>query len=365
MNFVISSPRPSRHRPNSRKLPYLSFLPLSIRFERMERGLGGEDECRKLSYNISMAAQKDFARHLSDFLSYLEITKNRSKNTVKNYHFYLRRFAALMNVRAIRAITPEAVKRYRLLLNRTSDRFGRPLSRVTQNYHLIALRSFLKFLAKEDLAPIAPEKIELAKLPERQVAFLDAEELDRLFTAPESIDQAPMLKRRDRAILETLFSTGLRVSELATLQRDALRSKKGELSIRGKGGRVRVVFLSQKAHACIGAYIESRSDHSPFLFIRHDRAAKSDIAEQTEPLTARSIERMIKRYGSIAGIAKRTTPHTLRHSFATDLLLNGADLRAVQALLGHASITTTQVYTHVTDKHLREVHSAFHGKQRR
>lgn len=309
-------------------------------------------------------AKNDFSKHLTDFLTYLEITKNRSKNTVTNYDFYLRRFAGLMNIRSIANITHETIKQYRLRLNRMTDRRNEPLAKVTQNYHLIALRSFLKYLAKEDVAPIAPEKIELAKLPERHVSFLDGEELDRLFSAPESVKQAPLLQQRDRAILETLFSTGLRVSELVALKRENIRSKKGELSVRGKGGKVRVVFLSFRARACTDAYLASRKDGSDFVFVRHDRAAKHALDDTGQPLTARSVERMIERYGHIAGIAKRVTPHTLRHSFATDLLSNGADLRSVQALLGHASITTTQVYTHVTDKHLRDIHGAFHGKRR-
>jgi site-specific recombinase XerD len=313
-------------------------------------------------------------KHLKlEFLQYLEIEKNRALNTVQNYDFYLDRFLQFIKTDNPHAITLRVVKDYRLWLNRyTSAVTGEALSKRTQNYHMIAVRSFLKYLAKIDVQTLAPEKIELAKEPQREVSFLEIEEVHRLLSAPlrtskGTIDTAPsIIQLRDKAILEMLFSTGLRVSELSKLTRDMVNLKRDEFSIRGKGGKLRVVFLTDDAKRWLKTYLEKRTDTSPFLFVGHDRAAGSDSRQDnTVALTPRSIQRLIQRYSKNAGITKPVTPHTMRHSFATDLLFNGADIRSVQALLGHSSITTTQVYTHVTDKGLKDVHKKFHGKNRR
>lgn len=229
---------------------------------------------------------------------------------------------------------------------------------------MIAVRAFLKYLAKEDIPALAPETVELMKMPDRQVEFLDSSDVEALLEQPALTKNPELIKKRDTALLETLFSTGLRVSELVSLRRTQVNMKKDELSVRGKGGKVRVVFLSERARHAIQQYVEQRRDNTPFLFLRHDRAQSKDITEDGKPLTPRSVERMIARYAQLAGITKHVTPHTMRHSYATDLLRNGADVRSVQALLGHASITTTQVYTHITDQQLREVHKAFHARRR-
>lgn len=304
-------------------------------------------------------------RAITEFLTYLELAKNRSRLTIKNYRFYLTRFAETMKVNRPERIDRQTIKQYRLLLNRWEDKHGKPLSKATQNYHMIALRAFLKYLAKEDHQVLAPEAVELMKMPDRQIDFLEADDLDALLAQPHKTDNTSIIRLRDSAILETLFSTGLRVSELVNLRSNQVNTKKEELSVRGKGGKIRVVFLSSAARQAIQSYRERRKDNAPQLFIRHDRARKQTIDEDGKPLTARSVERMIHRYAQLAGITKHITPHTMRHTYATDLLRNGADLRSVQALLGHASIATTQVYTHVTDQQLREVHQAFHARRRK
>lgn len=312
------------------------------------------------------------------FLSYLEVERGRSANTIDNYRFYLTRFfdwASQTQKRRI-PIKPQdinlpLIRQYRIYLNRISTIDGEPLKKNTQNYHLIALRSFLKFLAKSDVKSLASEKIELAKMPERMVNFLDEDEISRLLEAPvKDIRENPKLGDiRDKAILETLFSTGLRVSELCCLKRNdiSLKKKKGaiEFTVRGKGKKVRVVFLSERATFWLKEYLDRRSDVSPWMFVRMDKAAGSLIKRDEHPMTPRSMQRMVAKYAIIAGIAKQITPHTLRHSFATDLLSNDADIRTVQAMLGHSSITTTQVYTHITDKHLREAHNRCHNRKKR
>lgn len=315
---------------------------------------------------------------LTDFLDYLEIEKGRAIKTRENYAFYLKRFIAFAKDPAPGAVTDDLVRQYRLWLNRQKDEHGQSLGRATQNYHLIALRMFLKYLARRDIKSLAPDKIELARQTPRQVSFLDGPELERLLEAPtnlplrirgkEGVTSTPDIVRlRDKAILETLFSTGLRVSELAGLRRDQLNLKKDELTVRGKGSKVRLVFLSEQARYWLGKYFSARKDVSPFAFVAHDRAAAATSRQQSadsRPLTTRSVERVLAYYAKVAGITKNVTPHTLRHSFATDLLANGADIRSVQSLLGHSSITTTQIYTHVTDTQLREVYRAFHGRKR-
>ena len=286
-----------------------------------------------------------------EYLEYLEIERGRSLKTVENYDRYLKRFFGFAKISSASEIDDEILRKYRLDLNRGG------LKKRTQNYYLIALRNFLKYLAWRGIGSLSPERILLAKAPERDLDLISVEELDRLFKSPEG-DGIKSL--RDRTMLELLFSTGLRVSELASLDRDSVDLKKDEFSVRGKGEKVRVVFLSPSAKEAIKKYLDKREDVSEALFINYKPHAKEALR-----LTPRSIERIIKFYAIKAGISKKVTPHVLRHMFATDLLTNGADLRSVQALLGHSSITTTQIYTHVTDKALRDIHKAFHGKRRK
>ncbi|MDP2736718.1 MAG: tyrosine-type recombinase/integrase [bacterium] len=304
---------------------------------------------------------------LTQFLEYLEIEKNRSQLTVRNYDFYLKRFLEFAKVENPAEIDLEKVRQFRLYLNRLTVK-GKALKKSTQNYHIIAIRSFLKFMAKRDIKTLAPEKLELAKIGERTVDFLDGSDLERILAMPEK-DRAPqIIKLRDKAILEMLFSTGLRVSELANLKVDSVNLKRDEFTVRGKGDKPRVVFISNQARHAVKQYLQARRDGEPWMFVGHDRAAKvrsKADSKLTHPLTPRSIQRLVEKYSAAAGLTKHVTPHTLRHSYATDLLMNGADIRSVQAMLGHASITTTQIYTHITNQQLREVHKAFHGRQRK
>ncbi|MCL5666213.1 MAG: tyrosine-type recombinase/integrase [Patescibacteria group bacterium] len=321
-------------------------------------------------------------KYVTDFLEYCEIGKNQSLRTIKNYDHYLRRFAVFAKnsgVKEPKNINLDLIKKYRLYLNRLVDENGKTLKLITQSYHLIALRAFLKYLTKQDVETLAPEKIELPKNPARQVEFLEAGELNRLFEATRK-EPNEQLRLRDYAILQTLFSTGLRVSELASLRRDNLNIERGEFTVRGKGSKLRLVFLSGEAAESIKKYLTKRKDNSKALFVSHSAVGNTiekQIASQgygknnndnrnnnlAAGLTARSIERVIKKYCRLAGIVKKVTPHTLRHSFATDLLRNGADIRSVQSMLGHASITTTQIYTHITDQGLRDIHKKFHNKK--
>lgn len=300
---------------------------------------------------------------IKDYLEYLEIEKNRSQKTIENYWHYLERFFNWAEINQPQEISAEMIRQYRLYLNRLKDKDEKNLKKITQNYHLIALRGFLKYLSKRGIESLSAEQIELAKQEERQVDFLEGDDLERLLKAPEGSNLDGL---RDKAILETLFSTGLRVSELCFLNRDEIDLDKGEFSVKGKGGKIRVVFLSEMAKKALKDYLEKRIDVDPALFIRIPRGRKPLFHKFSNlRLTPRSIQRIIKKYAVKAGIVgKRVTPHVLRHSFSTDLLRGGADLRSVQALLGHASITTTQIYTHVTDKHLREIHQAFHRKKK-
>ncbi|MEY4722527.1 MAG: putative Tyrosine recombinase xerD, partial [Candidatus Parcubacteria bacterium] len=293
---------------------------------------------------------------LGDYLVYLEVERNRSERTVKNYDFYLRRFFLWFDGKKPEDITLDDVRAYRVWLNRHRDARDKAMKKNTQNYHLIALRSFLKYLAKRDVKTMAPEKIELAKMPERSVAFLEVNELERIMAAPlhgkEATPETPLVKLRDKAILELLFSTGLRVSELATLRKDMINLQREEFTVRGKGDKPRVVFMSGQARHWVSAYLQRRRDMSPYVFVSHDRAGKG--RDYDGGLTPRSVQRIVEGYAREAGITKRITPHTVRHTFATDLLRNGADIRSVQTMLGHSSITTTQIYTHITDERLRE-----------
>lgn len=292
-------------------------------------------------------------------MEYLEIEKNRSPKTIENYNHYLTRFINFTKAGDPGDITEEAIRKYRLQLNRITDERGKPLKKITQNYHIIALRSFLKYLAKRDIRVVPAEKIELGKQEEREVVFLEPSELERFLRAPQGMSLSNL---RDRAILETLFSTGLRVSELCSLNQYDIDLKRGEFSVRGKGSKLRLVFLSEQAKTAIASYLDKRQDADEALFIRVPRNERFEKYAGLR-LTPRSVQRIIKKYAVAAGIiGKKISPHSLRHSFATDLLRNGADIRSVQALLGHSSVTTTQIYTHVTDKQLREVHKRFHKK---
>ena len=306
-------------------------------------------------------------KYCQQFLEYLEIERNRSKLTLRNYDHYLIRFAnfcAGQDVTDPKKIDLELIRQYRLYLNRIIEG-NKPLKIITQNYHLIALRSFLKYLARRDVTTLAAEKIELPKTPSRQVEFLQPEDVDRLIKACEN-EKNPISRARDIAIMEFLFSSGLRISELVSLRKENLNLKKGEFTVRGKGDKLRIVFLSERAIKALEAYHKLRKDNSRALFIRHDD--KDSVEKQIKTLddklpglTARTIQRLIKKYAMLAGITKKISPHTLRHSFATDLLANGADIRAVQELLGHASISTTQIYTHLTNRRLRDVYDKFHN----
>jgi len=300
----------------------------------------------------------------NEYLEYLEIERNRSLKTVENYGRYLERFITFCGATGgadLKDVTEDSIRQYRLWLNRFTDpETKQPLKRVTQNYHIIALRNFLKYLAKRGIKSVSPEKVELGKQEDRQVTFLEPAELQRLLEAPEGGDLPAM---RDRAMLATLFSTGMRVSELCSLNRDMVSVSRGELSVRGKGGKVRPVFVSKEAGDHLGAWLKARADLDPALFIRIPRNKKFGSYDDLR-LTPRSVQRIVHGHAVAAGIVgKKVSPHTLRHSFATDLLRNGADIRSVQAMLGHSSVTTTQIYTHVTDKGLREVHEKFHGKK--
>jgi len=308
-----------------------------------------------------------------EFLEHLEIEKGRSLKTVENYDRYLTRFLKQTEAKTPDDITDDAVRQYRLWLNRQSAKTAKSdlvarsttsgsdtLKKNTQNYHLIALRVFLKYLAKRSIPSLAPEKIELAKTPGRQLDLITEVELDRLIKAPnEKVAVGGEIKAyRDRAILELLFSTGLRVSELCNLNRDSINLSRDEFSIRGKGEKVRLVFLSEEARQALKNYLNKRKDMDEAMF-----TSLSKINAKNDRLTPRSIERIIKKYSIKSGISKKVTPHTLRHSFATDLLQNGADIRSVQMMLGHSDISTTQIYTHVTDRQLREVHKKYHSKK--
>lgn len=301
-----------------------------------------------------------FAKAKTDFLEYMEVERNRSQRTIRNYDHYLTRLMDFAGDIEVADITDELVRKWRLWLNRLGTNTSDELQKTTQNYHLIALRSFLKYCTKRNIPALAADKIELGRVVRKQVTFLGPEELERLFDQPRP-DSLPGL--RDRAILELLFSSGLRVSELVGLDKDHVNLKRREFTIRGKGQKDRPVFVSDQAAVWLQRYLDQRPDHTRPLFVRYSGRKQVDLSGNYHRLTVRSVQRLISRYAKLAGITKRVTPHTLRHSFATDLLMNGADLRSVQAMLGHSNISTTQIYTHVTDPHLRAVHQQFHHKQ--
>lgn len=301
-----------------------------------------------------------------EFLEHVEIEKGNSLKTVRNYDYYLSRFFEFAKITEPKEINDDKIREFRLFLNRqpglkTKGQQSSSLKKNTQNYHLIALRSFLKYLMKRGIPSLSPDRIELAKIKERSLDLISVEELERLLSAPlklleikKNTDRQKIL--RDKAILELFFSTGLRLSELCSLNRD-LDLSKDEFSVRGKGEKVRVVFLSDSAKQSISEYLKERKDMAEPLFVQYSSNKRED-----NRLTPRSIERIVKYYAIVAGISKKVTPHIIRHSFATDLLSNGADIRSVQMMLGHANIATTQIYTHITDKQLRDVHKKFHSR---
>ncbi len=302
----------------------------------------------------------------TEFLQYVEIERGRSLNTVRNYDQYLTRFLEYTKIKDPKDITDSLVRDFRIWLNRQEAKREKGVSastlkKRTQNYYLIALRAFLKYLARQGISSLAPDRIELAKVPERSLDLITIEELQRLLNAP---DTSTLRGMRDKALLELLFSTGLRVSELCSLPRD-INLKLDEVSVRGKGEKVRVVFLSDDAKTAVKKYLDARDDMDDALFVQIlEGKRKENTKKDSLRLTSRSVERLIKHYAIKSGISKKVTPHVIRHSFATDLLRNGADLRSVQVLLGHANINTTQIYTHITDTELKNIHKKFHNKNR-
>lgn len=300
-----------------------------------------------------------FAKAKTDFLEYLEIEQNRSQRTIQNYDHYLTRVLDFAGDIKVTDIDAEMVRKWRLWLNRLGTNTSDELGKSTLNYHLIALRSFLKFCAKRNIPALTADKIELARTRRKQVTFLSEDEIERMFEQPD-VTTLPGL--RDRAILELLFSSGLRVSELTNLDRDHINLKRREFMVRGKGQKDRPIFISPAAAEWVQRYLDKREDTTRPLFVRYSGTKKVDLTGNFHRLTVRSVQRLVARHALMAGITKHVSPHTLRHSFATDLLMNGADLRSVQAMLGHSNISTTQIYTHVTDPHLKEVHERFHHR---
>lgn len=295
---------------------------------------------------------------LMDYIESLEVEGGRSARTAENYRLYLERFVEFTEDIDVARITTEIIRKYRLWLNRHKNDNGDELSLITQSYHLIALRGFLKYLSDRDIPSLSADKIKLPKTVRKQVTFLHFEEIQRLL---DQIDLSVEEGVRDRAIIELFFSSGLRVSELVNLNRDHVNTKRREFMVRGKGQKDRPVFVSDSAAKWVEEYLAMRMDNLPPLFLSYSRNNISSTSGDYRRLGARSIQRMIGKYTRLAGITKHVSPHTMRHSFATDLLMNGADLRSVQSMLGHSNISTTQVYTHVTDEHLREIHEKFHS----
>ena len=304
---------------------------------------------------------------IEEFLEHLEIEAGRSRKTVENYRLYLERFLEIAqeilakdDVKAS-DIDKELLRKYRLKLNRYGSENGdEDLKVITQSYHLIALRGFLKYLVKRDIKSLDPSLVELPKVIRKQVTFLSYDEVEDML---DQIDLSTESGLRDRAIIELLFSGGLRVSELVGLNRDSINLERREFMVRGKGSKDRPIFISKAAAERVRDYLEARTDSLPALFLNNSRNLQTaDTSGNYRRMTARSVERIVAKYARMAGITKHVSPHTLRHSFATDLLMNGADLRAVQSMLGHADISTTQIYTHVTDRHLKEIHDKFHSE---
>ena len=317
--------------------------------------------------NISNSTPEHYLADLIvDFIEYIEVEKGRSMRTAENYQLYMERLVEFAGDIPASHITDELVRKYRLWLNRYVDDQGRTLSTITQGYHLIALRSFLKYCGQRDIDTLDADRINLPKVQKKQVSFLLTEEVARILDTVDPTDQNGL---RDRAILELLFSGGLRVSELCNLDRDRVNLDRREFTIRGKGNKDRPIFINQSAADAIEKYLISREDNLRPLFLNNSRNVHKDLsdadgidASESRRLTPRSVQRIVNKYSRLAGITKHVTPHTMRHSFATDLLMNGADLRSVQSMLGHSNIATTQIYTHVTDPHLKEVHDKFQSE---
>lgn len=312
--------------------------------------------------SLSGAKTSELERKINEFLEYLEVEKGCSPLTLRNYKHYLGRLVNWLKGEGVRLklsdINPELVRQYRVFLSRKEGVSG-TLSRKTQGYHAIALRSFLRWLIKNDYKVMSPDKIDLPKIEDRQIKFLNGEQIDRLLNSPTL---STIQGKRDKAILEVFYSTGLRVSELISLDRDKIDLKRREFGVVGKGGRARAVFLSSRASEWIQKYLAARKDRYTPLFIRHKGKIGPTTPDEKMRLTARSVQRLIKGYARKIKLPVEATPHIIRHSFATDLLMAGADIRSVQEMLGHKNIQTTQIYTHVTHKHLKDVHSAFHSK---
>lgn len=302
-------------------------------------------------------------QQITTFLEHIEVERNLSRLTVRNYRHYLSRFADWFTEHGyekIEQLTLDGVRKYRLYLSEFQDDHGDELTKKTQSYHIIALRSFLKWLVKQDKKVLAPEKIDLPKGEGLHMQFLDPEQMERLMAQPLGSTKQGL---RDRAILEVLFSTGLRVSELVSLDRDQVDTQRREFGVIGKGRRARVVFLSERAANHLETYLVARTDHFSPMFIRMNREVDPGTEDEAMRLTSRSVQRLVEKYVKQAKLPIKITPHGIRHSFATDLLHNGAGLRDVQELLGHKNIVTTQIYTHVTRADLRKVHEKFHGKE--
>jgi len=324
---------------------------------------------------LKVRPESPLQKYVREFLEYCEIERNKSELTIVSYAHLLKRFVnycAEVGVNKPEQITLDTTRNYRLWLNRYRDGSGHGLKQATQNYHVIAVRAFLKYLIKRDVVTLAPEKIELAKNPARQISVMNSDELKRMFAATAQ-EPNETSRLRDIAILKTLFSSGVRISELMSLRQDSINMKSGEFTVRGKGDKLRLAFLSADTLAALAAYLKKRTDNDPALFLSVSRgnSVTAAIEGQSKPvsrhkaagLTARSVQRIVNKYAKLAGIMKPVSPHSLRHQFATDLLQNGADIRSVQTMLGHASITTTQIYTHITNEGLREVHKKFHNKK--
>ena len=315
---------------------------------------------------MSSARSLDTAYNVNAFLEHLEVERGSSPLTIRNYKHYLGRFLTFLKdtktASRVTDINSETIRKYRLYLSRLPAKEGikdsDPISRSTQGYHGIAIRSFLRWLLKNDIEVLSPDKIDLPKIEERQVNFLSGEQIDKLLNAPII---STLAGKRDKAILELLYSTGLRVSELVKLDKEKIDFSSREMGIVGKGGRARVVFLSARAAKWVTNYIEARRDHFTPLFIRHKGKVEPTTPSEKMRLTPRSVQRMIKKYATKMNLPVDVTPHVIRHSFATDLLMAGADLRSVQEMLGHKNVQTTQIYTHVTNKQLKDIHEAFHG----
>ncbi len=294
-----------------------------------------------------------------DYIEHLEVEGGRSAKTAENYRLYLERFVEFTDDIKVELITSEIIRKYRLWLNRYKNNSDDELATITQSYHLIALRGFLGYLSLRNIPTLAPNKIVLPKVSRKQVTFLHYDEVERLISEIDITSEAGL---RDRAIIELLFSSGLRVSELINLNRDHVNTKRREFMVRGKGQKDRPVFISEAAAGWVDHYLDVRNDMLAPLFISYSKNVEANTTGNYRRLTARSVQRMVAKYALLAGITKHVSPHTMRHSFATDLLMNGADIRSVQSMLGHSSISTTQVYTHVTDEHLREVYEKFHSE---